>query len=82
MKTFPKPLSASEEKEYLERCKEGDEEAKNILILRNMRLVAHVVKKYQNVDYDMEDLISVGRMVFTYLTKGVCSIFKILVISH
>ena len=60
MKTFPKPLSASEEKEYLERCKEGDEEAKNILILRNMRLVAHVVKKYQNVDYDMEDLISVG----------------------
>ena len=60
MKTFPKPLSASEEKEYLKRCKEGDEEAKNILILRNMRLVAHVVKKYQNVDYDMEDLISVG----------------------
>ena len=55
MKTFPKPLSASEEKEYLKRCKEGDEEAKNILILRNMRLVAHVVKKYQNVDYDMED---------------------------
>ncbi len=60
MKTFPKPLSASEEKEYLERCKEGDEEAKNILILRNMRLVAHVVKKYQSADYDMEDLISVG----------------------
>ena len=49
MKTFPKPLSASEEKEYLKRCKEGDQEAKSTLILRNMRLVA-----------DMEDLISVG----------------------
>ncbi len=60
MKTFPKPLSASEEKEYLERCKEGDQEAKGVLILRNMRLVAHVVKKYQGTDHDMEDLISVG----------------------
>lgn len=60
MKTFPKPLSASEEKEYLKRCKEGDQEAKNSLILRNMRLVAHVVKKYQGTDYDTEDLISVG----------------------
>ena len=55
MKTFPKPLSASEEKEYLKRCKEGDQEAKSTLILRNMRLVAHVVKKYQGTDYDMED---------------------------
>ena len=60
MKTFPKPLSASEEKEYLERCKEGDQEAKDVLILRNMRLVAHVVKKYQGTGYDTEDLISVG----------------------
>lgn len=60
MKTFPKPLSASEEKEYLKRCKEGDQEARNVLIERNMRLVAHVTKKYQNTDYDMEDLISVG----------------------
>jgi len=60
LKTFPKPLSASEEKEYLKRCKEGDQEAKSTLILRNMRLVAHVVKKYQGTDYDMEDLISVG----------------------
>ena len=49
MKTFPKPLSASEEKEYLKRCKEGDEEAKNILILRNMRLVAHVVKSIRTL---------------------------------
>ncbi len=60
MKTFPKPLSASEEKEYLERCKEGDQEAKDVLIIRNLRLVAHVVKKYQAGDYDMDDLISVG----------------------
>ena len=60
MKTFPKPLSAGEEKAYLERFKAGDQEAKNMLVLRNMRLVAHVVKKYQNADYEMEDLISVG----------------------
>ena len=60
MKTFPKPLSAGEEKEYLERCKEGDQSAKDMLIEHNMRLVAHVVKKYQGTDYDMEDLLSVG----------------------
>jgi len=60
LKTFPKPLSAREEKEYLERCKAGDREAREILILRNMRLVAHVVKKYQGTGYDTEDLISVG----------------------
>lgn len=44
MKTFPKPLTAREEREYLERYKEGDEEARSILIERNMRLVAHVIK--------------------------------------
>ena len=60
MKTFPKPLSASEEKDYLERYKEGDQEARAALIERNMRLVAHVIKKYQYTDYDMEDLLSVG----------------------
>ena len=60
MKTFPKPLSASEEKEYLERCKEGDREARDVLIIRNLRLVAHVVKKYQASEHDMDDLISVG----------------------
>ncbi|MCI8268525.1 MAG: RNA polymerase sporulation sigma factor SigK [Lachnospiraceae bacterium] len=60
MKTFPKPLSPAEEKIWLERCREGDREARNILIERNMRLVAHVAKKYQNTDYDMEDLLSVG----------------------
>ena len=56
MKTFPKPLTAREEREYLERYKE----ARSILIERNMRLVAHVIKKYQNTDYDTEDLLSVG----------------------
>ena len=60
MKTFPKPFSAREEKEYLERCNEGDQLARDVLIERNMRLVAHVVKKYQSPDYDIEDLLSVG----------------------
>ena len=60
MKTFPKPLSPGEEKLWLELCLKGDKEARNILIERNMRLVAHVAKKYQNTDYDMEDLLSVG----------------------
>ena len=60
MKTFPKPLSPGEEKIWLERYLKGDQEARNILIERNMRLVAHVAKKYQNTDYDAEDLLSVG----------------------
>lgn len=60
MKTFLKPLTASEERIYLERCQNGDKEAKGILIERNMRLVAHIVKKYQGTDYDTEDLLSVG----------------------
>lgn len=60
MKTFPKPLTACEERDYLERYKEGDSDARSILIERNMRLVAHVVKKYQYTDHDMEDLLSVG----------------------
>lgn len=60
MKTFLAPLSAKEEAEYIKRWKEGDLEAKRVLIERNMRLVAHVSKKYQNKDEDMEDLISIG----------------------
>lgn len=60
MKTFPQPLTAREEREYLKRYKEGDQEARAVLINRNMRLVAHVIKKYQNSDYEMEDLLSVG----------------------
>lgn len=60
MKTFPKPLSHGEEKLYLKRCKEGDQTARNMLIEHNMRLVAHVVKKYQCQYYDTEDLLSAG----------------------
>ena len=64
MKTFSQPLSASEEAYYLQMLKEGSgeeaEKAKDILIERNLRLVAHIAKKYQNVDEDMEDLISIG----------------------
>lgn len=60
MKTFDKPLSAEEEKEMLERFHGGDLEARNILIEKNMRLVAHMTKKYSSVDRDIDDLISVG----------------------
>lgn len=60
MKTFDKPLSAEEEKEMLERFHSGDMEARNILIEKNMRLVAHMTKKYASMDRDIDDLISVG----------------------
>lgn len=55
-----KPLTSSEEKYYLQQYQKGDSAAKNILIERNLRLVAHVVKKYQNTDEDLDDLISIG----------------------
>lgn len=58
--SFPQPLTAQEEQEYLEAYKNGDEEAKNILIERNLRLVAHVVKKYTSLGKDSDDLISIG----------------------
>ena len=64
MKTFSAPLSASEERRYLSLLQEGDEQQKKLardtLIVRNLRLVAHIAKKYQNVDEDMADLISIG----------------------
>lgn len=60
MKTFQKPLTLEEEQYYLQKYQEGDQEAKNILIERNLRLVAHVVKKYQNVEEPLDDLISIG----------------------
>ena len=64
MKTFSQPLTAKEEAVYLERLGTGSEEerkeAKEILVEHNLRLVAHIAKKYQNVDEDMEDLISIG----------------------
>lgn len=58
--TFPKPLTSEEEKEYLKQYSEGSIDAKNILIERNLRLVAHIVKKYTNYQKDSEDLISIG----------------------
>ena len=65
---FPKPLTASEEREYIRRYKEGDMKAKNELIERNLRLVAHIAKKYSAVFSDTDDLISVGTIG---LIKGV-----------
>ena len=60
MKTFLKPLTSEEEKYYLQEYKRGSQEAKNVLIERNLRLVAHIVKKYQGVEEELDDLISIG----------------------
>lgn len=67
---FPEPLSSQEEKECLERLSQGDEEARNLLIERNLRLVAHVCKKYSNTNVEQEDLISIGTIG---LIKGINS---------
>ncbi len=67
---FPEPLSLEEEKMYLEKYKNGDEEARNILIERNLRLVAHVSKKYSNSKIEQDDLISIGTIG---LIKGINS---------
>lgn len=67
---FPEPLSSEEEKMYLEKMENGDEEAKNILIERNLRLVAHISKKYASTNIDQEDLISIGTIG---LIKGINS---------
>ena len=58
--SFPRPLSPKEEQMYLERAAQGDIEARNILIERNLRLVAHIMKKYYAAESDQEDLISIG----------------------
>lgn len=76
MKTFLKPLTTQEETFYLRKCRQGDKTARDVLIERNLRLVAHIVKKYQGVDEDLDDLISIGtigliKAVSTYdMTKG------------
>lgn len=67
---FPEPLSAEEEKECLEQVAKGDEEAKNILIERNLRLVAHICKKYTTTNVEQDDLISIGTIG---LIKGINS---------
>ncbi len=66
--TFPKPLTLAEERYYLEQFKKGDIEARNILIERNLRLVAHIIKKYYATSKDQDDLISIGTIG---LIKGV-----------
>lgn len=68
--SFPKPLSADEERDAIERMANGEEGAKNLLIERNLRLVAHIVKKYYASREDQDDLISVGTIG---LIKGVSS---------
>ena len=67
---FPEPLSSEEEKIYIERYENGDEEARNILIERNLRLVAHVCKKYTTANVEQDDLISIGTIG---LIKGIKS---------
>ena len=57
---FPEPLTSEEEKLYLEQMKNGDEEARSILIERNLRLVAHITKKYATTNVEQDDLISIG----------------------
>ena len=66
--SFPKPLSETEEKHYLKLAKEGDLKARNVLIERNLRLVAHIMKKYYAQTADQEDLISIGTIG---LIKGI-----------
>ena len=58
--SFPRPLSPKEEQHYLERAAAGDLEARNVLVERNLRLVAHIMKKYYASESDQEDLISIG----------------------
>lgn len=66
--SFPKPLTSAQEKEYLEKAAAGDKDARNVLIERNLRLVAHVVKKYYAQTDEQEDLISIGTIG---LIKGI-----------
>ena len=65
---FPKPLTAREEQYYLRLCEQGDMEARNVLIERNLRLVAHIMKKYYTQTADQEDLVSIGTIG---LIKGI-----------
>ena len=67
---FPEPLTPEEEKVYLDLLKSGDEEARNILIERNLRLVAYISKKYNSSNVDQDDLISIGTIG---LIKGINS---------
>ncbi len=68
--SFPKPLSAAEERAYLARLADGDQEARNVLVEHNLRLVAHVVKKYYAQESEQDDLLSIGTIG---LIKGISS---------
>ncbi len=68
--SFPRPLSAQEEKKYVERMLAGDIEARNVLVEHNLRLVAHIAKKYYTQSDEQDDLISIGTIG---LIKGVSS---------
>ena len=68
--SFPKPLSAKDEQFYIERYKNGDMAARDVLIEHNLRLVAHIAKKYSNSNEDNEDIISIGTIG---LIKGITS---------
>ena len=68
--SFPQPLSAAEERMWLDRYAQGDPEARNVLIERNLRLVSHIIKKYYVQSADQEDLISIGTIG---LIKGISS---------
>ena len=70
---FPEPLSPKEEEIYIDKAKNGDTYARNKLIEHNLRLVAHIVKKFERVDIDQDDLISIGTFG---LIKGVDSFSK------
>ena len=70
MTSFPQPLTREQERECLLRYRDGDLEVKNILIEHNLRLVAHIVKKYSNFSKDIDDLISIGTIG---LIKGITS---------
>ena len=65
---FPQPLSQADEQKYLKRMMDGDDEARNMLIEHNLRLVAHIVKKFENTGEEVEDLISIGTIG---LIKGI-----------
>lgn len=68
--SFPRPLKAEEERKYLELAKDGDVDARNVLVEHNLRLVAHIVKKYYTQSADQDDLISIGTIG---LIKGISS---------
>ena len=86
---FPKQLTEEEEEKYLKEIENGNEEAKNILIERNLRLVAHIVKKYNNYNKDSEDLISIGtigliKAINTFKAKKGTKLatYEIVIIRH